>query len=199
MREDVESKIFDPFFSTKFAGRGMGLAVIKGIIHSHNGAINIVSAPGQGSRFEILLPCSNEPARKRHDKAGFSVVGEVVSSSGAVLIVEDERLSRKALAMLLGACGYETLAVGSAEEALSILSADVAPDFALVDVDLPGMSGLEFAEQLNRVRPDVFTVLITAAEGERIQKFLREHPVTYLRKPLDFDHLLGVLSSTHAH
>jgi len=61
------------------------------------------------------------------------------------------------------------------------------------------MSGLEFAEQLNRVRPDVFTVLITAAEGERIQKFLREHPVTYLRKPLDFNHLLGVLSSTHAH
>ena len=118
---------------------------------------------------------------------------------GRVLIVEDERLSRKALAMLLGACGYETLSAGSAEEALSMLSAEVAPDFALVDVDLPGMSGLEFAEQLNRVRPDVCTVLITAAEGERIQKFLREHPVTYLRKPLDFDHLLGVLSATHAH
>jgi CheY-like chemotaxis protein len=118
---------------------------------------------------------------------------------GRVLIVEDERLSRKALAMLLGACGYETIAAGSAEEALSMLSAEVEPDFALVDVDLPGMSGLEFAEQLNRVRPDVCTVLITAAEGERIQKFLREHPVTYLRKPLDFDHLLGVLSATHAH
>jgi CheY-like chemotaxis protein len=118
---------------------------------------------------------------------------------GRVLIVEDERLSRKALAMLLGACGYETIAAGSAEEALSMLSAEVEPDFALVDVDLPGMSGLEFAEKLNRVRPDVCTVLITAAEGERIQKFLREHPVTYLRKPLDFDHLLGVLSATHAH
>ena len=97
----MESKIFDPFFSTKFAGRGMGLAVIKGIIHSHNGAINIVSAPGQGSRFEILLPCSNEPARKRHDKAGFSVVGEVVSSSGAVLIVEDEHTLRAAISKML--------------------------------------------------------------------------------------------------
>jgi CheY-like chemotaxis protein len=118
---------------------------------------------------------------------------------GRVLIVEDERLSRKALAMLLGACGYETLAAGSAEEAISLLDFEDAPDFALVDVDLPGMSGLEFAERLNRARPNVCTVLITAAEGERIQKFVREHPVVYLRKPLDFDHLLGVLGATHAH
>jgi len=118
---------------------------------------------------------------------------------GRVLIVEDESLSRKALAMLLGACGYETLSAGSAEEAISMMSSEGAPDFALVDVDLPGMSGLEFAERLNKSRPDVFTVLITAAEGERIESFIRQHPVMYIRKPLDFDHLLGVLSEVHAH
>lgn len=122
-----------------------------------------------------------------------------IREDSRVLIVEDERLSRKALAILLGACGYETLAAGSAEEAISLLRSEDAPRFALVDVDLPGMSGLEFAECLNRVRPDVCTVLITAAEGERIQKFVREHPVVYLRKPLNFDHLLGVLEATQVH
>ena len=118
---------------------------------------------------------------------------------GHVLIVEDERVSRKALALLLRACGYKTVAAESAEEALRLLALDDRPDFALVDVDLPGMSGLELAERLEETRPGTFTVLITAAEGDRIRNFVRDHPVAYLRKPLDFDHLLGLLSDVHAH
>ena len=121
------------------------------------------------------------------------------SEDGRVLIVEDERVSRKALALLLTACGYNAVAAGSAEEALRMLAEDDAPEFALVDVDLPGMSGLEFAAQLEEQTPNVFTVLITAAEGDRIENFRRDHAVAYLRKPLDFDHLLGLLSEVHAH
>jgi CheY-like chemotaxis protein len=116
-----------------------------------------------------------------------------IADDGHVLIVEDERVSRKALALLLDACGYKTVAAGSAEEALDLLRSD-APDIALVDVDLPGMSGLELVERLESFRPGTFTVLITAAEGERIRNFLRDHPVGYLRKPVDFDHLLEVLN-----
>ena len=118
---------------------------------------------------------------------------------GHVLIVEDERVSRKALALLLRACGYKTVAAESAEEALRLLALDDRPDFALVDVDLPGMSGLELAERLEETRPGTFTVLITAAEGERIESFRRDHAVAYLRKPLDFEHLLGLLSEVQAH
>jgi CheY-like chemotaxis protein len=120
------------------------------------------------------------------------------AADGHVLIVEDERVSRKALALLLRACGYRTLAAGSAEEALTILSRDDRADFALVDVDLPGMSGLELAERLAETRPGTFTVLITAAEGDRILNFVRDHPVAYLRKPVDFEHLLGLLGAVHA-
>lgn len=117
---------------------------------------------------------------------------------GQVLIVEDERVSRKALALLLGAYGYRTISAGSAEEALTLLSADGAPDVALLDVDLPGMSGLELAEHLEATRPGTFTVLITAAEGDRILDFLRDHPAAYLRKPLNIDHLLSLLSGVQA-
>ena len=117
---------------------------------------------------------------------------------GRVLIVEDERVSRKALTILLGACGYDTLAAGSAEEALCLLRSEEAPHVALVDVDLPGMSGLEFAERLERTRPDVYTVLITAAEGERIDNFVRDHGVGYMRKPVDFDHLIEMLGAMNA-
>ena len=116
-----------------------------------------------------------------------------------VLIVEDERVSRKALSLLLSSCGYDTVSAGSAEEALRLLGSEQAPQIALVDVDLPGMSGLELAERLEASQPDVFTVLITAAEGERIDNFMREHSVSYIRKPLDFDHLMEMLSEMHAH
>ena len=118
---------------------------------------------------------------------------------GQILIVEDERVSRKAMGLLLRACGYTTVSAGSAEEALSLLDLDDRPDFALVDVDLPGMSGLELAERLEEIRPGTFTVLITAAEGDRIVNFMRDHPVAYMRKPVDFDSLLGLLSDAQAH
>jgi PAS domain S-box-containing protein len=62
MTPEVQTRIFDPFFTTKSPGHGLGLAVIQGIVRSHLGAINIVSSAGQGSRFEILLPCVDQPA-----------------------------------------------------------------------------------------------------------------------------------------
>src|SRR5205814_8745503 len=57
MTEEIQSRIFDPFFSTKFAGRGLGLAAVQGIIRSHGGAMRVVTAPEQGTRFEVFLPC----------------------------------------------------------------------------------------------------------------------------------------------
>ena len=62
MSEEIQARMFDPFFSTKFAGRGMGLAAVHGIVRSHGGAIDVISAPGQGTRIGVLLPCAAERA-----------------------------------------------------------------------------------------------------------------------------------------
>src|SRR6202158_99775 len=74
MTETVKAKIFDPFFSTKFAGRGLGLAVVQGIVRTHSGDINLRSAPGEGTTFQVLLPCTLERVAK---------VGGAVTSAGA--------------------------------------------------------------------------------------------------------------------
>jgi DNA-binding NtrC family response regulator len=111
-----------------------------------------------------------------------------------VLIVEDENVSRLALKRLLDRCGYHAQACGSAEEALNKLDDTDVPDVALVDVDLPGMSGLDLAAQIERTSPQTLTVLITAASGERINSFCRAHPVAYLQKPVNFDHLLSIIN-----
>jgi CheY-like chemotaxis protein len=111
-----------------------------------------------------------------------------------VLIVEDERVSRRALALLLAASGYRAAAYESAEAALAGVDGGPPPDVALVDVDLPGMSGLDFVSKLEERLPGTKAVLLTAAAGERNDRFRREHRGDYLRKPVDFPRLLMLLT-----
>jgi CheY-like chemotaxis protein len=110
-----------------------------------------------------------------------------------VLIVEDEGISRRALAMLLQSFGYHPAAYESAEQALEYLDHHPPPALMLVDVDLPGMNGLELINRLRQNHPSFRAVLITAADGDRIARFRRENTVDYLRKPLNFDRLLQLL------
>ena len=113
-----------------------------------------------------------------------------------VLIVEDERVSRNALRKLLAASGYHSEAFESAEDALRDMADRDMPPVALIDVDLPGMSGLDLATRLEQMRPDMVKVLITAASGDRIENFRRNHEVHYIRKPLDFPRLLRLLADS---
>jgi CheY-like chemotaxis protein len=122
---------------------------------------------------------------------------EKIRRAVMVLIVEDEKVSRKALAALLSASGYDARAVGSAEEALQVLEHEEVPDVALVDLDLPGMKGDEFLRRLNQQAPNVDTILITAADHDRVAG-LEAPPVRHLQKPIDFRHLLSLLPSDNS-
>jgi CheY-like chemotaxis protein len=113
-----------------------------------------------------------------------------------VLIVEDDVVSRAALKMLLSASGYETRAVASAEEALRIAKregTEGAPLVALVDVDLPGMSGLELLERLEREHIDCPAVLVSATNRDSVGRWV-ERGIPHVQKPVDFRHLLSVIS-----
>lgn len=116
-----------------------------------------------------------------------------------VLIVEDERVSRHALASLLSEYGYPTQAYGTAEELLEEVQRGTRVAAVLADVDLPGMSGMEMLSRLEKDNPGVCAVLITAAEGEHIARFCKEHGCKYLRKPLNFGSLLETLEKSGVH
>jgi CheY-like chemotaxis protein len=115
-------------------------------------------------------------------------------SSPQVLLVEDERVSRRALKALLSASGYTTQAAATAEEALQMLDGTPLPRIALVDLNLPGMSGLDLIERLEQLNHGVFAVLITAQGGERLVDSLRRRGVAYMQKPINFDRLLTMLA-----
>ena len=113
-----------------------------------------------------------------------------------ILIVEDESVSRRALVSLLQSSGYDTLDAASAEEALELVRKEGLPDVALVDLNLPGMNGLEFIRELEKNDSHVYSVLVTAAEPETVAS--TQPPTTpdkYFRKPLQFEDLLGLLGS----
>jgi CheY-like chemotaxis protein len=115
----------------------------------------------------------------------------------AVLIVEDERIARRALSSLLAASGYVTEAAGSAEEALALLNLKgETPKVILVDLNLPGMNGLDFIRRVGQRNPAVLAVLMTGAGEETLRAALEEYrqPVPCLRKPLDFNRLLSLIS-----
>lgn len=110
-----------------------------------------------------------------------------------VLIVEDEAISRRALASLLELSGYHTLAVPTAEEAIERFAGGDVPEVALIDLDLPGMNGLELIEFLRARHPRVVPVLITATSRERIEHLSEGKSVEYMRKPIDLQYLLTLM------
>lgn len=121
------------------------------------------------------------------------------SDIAEVLLVEDEEISRRALATLLQAKGFITKTAASAEEALQLLTHGAHPRLALVDLDLPGMNGLQLIDELAHQQPAIPAVLITASSLERLEQMVGDSRLAYLRKPLDLGRLMKLLPKPVSH
>ena len=121
------------------------------------------------------------------------------SADSTIMIVEDDPVTRRVLALLLSGCGYPTEAAASAEEALDLVRDGHVPEVALVDLDLPGMNGLEFISRLEQVKPDTFMVLLTASSLEKLNATRKNQHFIYLRKPSNFQYLLSLIDRNQLH
>ena len=195
MTPEVQSKIFDPFFTTKRTGRGLGLAAVQGIVRSHNGAINVVSSLGQGTSFEVLLPCTNKAVELSPDIVKRPSSNEMRSVSGTVLVVEDEDTLRFAVSKMLRMKGYSAIEAIDGRTAVDLFRANAPEiDVVLLDLTLPMMSGPEVFAEVRRIRPDV-AVILTSAYGEEatLSAFGGQHAWAFIRKPYQINEVTKLI------
>ena len=196
MTEAVKAKIFDPFFSTKFAGRGLGLAVVQGIVRDHGGAIDLTSSPGEGTTFEVLLPCVPKMVAKVHSSMIPSGNGQTNGRTKAILVVDDEETLRSALSKSLRKNGFLVMEAADGSSAMDLLCLHKDEiDVVLLDVTLPGIVSREIFEETQRRRPPLRVIVTSAYSREIVDASFAGLKVEYfIRKPfrlVDIAHLLG--------
>lgn len=196
MDADTVSRIFDPFYTTKFSGRGLGLAAVQGIVRGHDGLLSVTSAPGQGTVFTVLVPGTDAGATPEDTKTGD--LGPV--GPGCVLFVDDEQMIRELAQRVLEASGLEVLLAADGEEAERLFrSRSHEIGAVVVDLTMPHLSGHEVFENLRSIAADVPVVLASgypAAEATR--RFAPDSLAGFLKKPFAPADLVRVVQAALA-
>ncbi len=182
MDKKTREKIFDPFYTTKQQGRGLGLAAVIGIVRGHKGAISIYSEPGRGTTFKVLFPAVDQPARPRRDSMGSE---NSWTGSGTVLLVDDDETVRVMGQQLLEQIGFKVLTAGNGIEALDLLEARGEEIICIVlDLNMPKMGGEETLRNLAR-RKRKIPVILTSGYNEQdvSSRFVGKKLAGFLQKP----------------
>jgi signal transduction histidine kinase/ActR/RegA family two-component response regulator len=185
MDEATRTRVFEPFFTTRELGHGtgLGLSSVHGVVKQAGGHIRVASQPGQGSRFEIVLPRHAAPAQLglRDDPRIWS------PGFGSVLVVEDQEQVRRSLTRLLQDAGYEVESAENAEQALSVARRrDERIDLLVTDVIMPGVSGIELSRRMRVLYPNIAVLLVSGYAGGEINLHSEVGDnVQFLQKPFD--------------
>ena len=192
MNEETRSRIFDPFYTTKATGRGLGLSAVKGIITKHRGVIRLTSEPGHGTTFTILLPTI---AGKNSAKPKEEVARNGDTSRKQVLVVDDDPALRAILCKRLRHSGFAVLEASDGKLAVDIFCEHMdAIDVVLLDVSMPKLSGEEVHQQLRSQRDDVPIVLMSGFnEDEIIDRMSGERIDGTLQKPITAEKLMSTI------
>jgi CheY-like chemotaxis protein len=198
MDKATRGRIFDPFFSTKSLGRGLGLPAVFGIVRGHRGAIQLQSEPGGGTVFRVLFLASNAPlARPEPPPAPRATpVG-----GGTVLVVDDEALVRRFVGSVLRRAGFVALEAADGEEALAVHAAHAAEIRAvLLDLTMPRLGGEETLRAL-RARDARLPVILSsgyAIDGPEARSSINDASA-FLQKPYEVEALLRTIRSVLGH
>ena len=183
MSPETLARIFDPFFSTRFTGRGLGLAAVVGIVRAHKGALRVRTAVDVGSTFELLLPAQEGPATPPPEALSPAKHASLASwrTTGTALVVDDEAGVRDLVRTVLERAGMRVVVADSGEKGIAEFNAQ-ANDvrLLLVDLTMPGLDGRETLREIRKIRPDVAAILMS---GYSSADLANSDAYAFLQKP----------------
>jgi CheY-like chemotaxis protein len=182
------ARLWEPFFTTKTEGTGLGLSMVYGIVRQHEGLIRAESRVGFGSTFHIFLPLHHETA----SRPSAATPAPNVRGDETILVAEDEALIRELLKETLSDLGYTVLLADNGADALALFSKDpVAIDLVILDVVMPKLSGPEAFALMTAQRPNIKALFISGhtPESARLPQHIDGTRRAFLPKPFHVDAL----------
>jgi len=194
MNDTTIGRIFDPFFTDKFTGRGLGLAVVLGIVKASEGCVTVKSEPGRGSVFQVMWPFSSENGPGTGENK--SVASATLQSGGIILLVDDQEMVRKTANAMLTRLGFEVLMAKDGEEAVGLFSElHQTIRLVLTDLTMPRLNGWETLGALRRIRSDIPVILASGYDmNSAFAENQGEQPQAFLSKPYQMNDLKRALA-----
>ncbi len=186
IRDEDLQKIFDPYFSTKSkdTGSGLGLYVTYGIIKAHNGVIDVTSKINKGTAFNVYIP-SFEPTKTKKSEEPYEKI---------ILLADDEPMLSDLLAELLESNGYSVIKVGTGEEAIKLLREEIKVDLAIIDYNMPELSGLETIGAIRKLNLNIPIILSSGSMRlDEDEEYYKHKIESRLQKPYEFETMLATI------
>ncbi len=202
--DEVKQRMFEPFYSTKIFGRGLGLSAVAGIVKAHKGAIKVYTELGKGTSIKVLFPAIRGKSSGKGEgedlskgKYTESVEVEREFYKGLILVVDDEKMVRETVKNMLEQGGYKVITAEDGQKAIETYKVyKDSVDLVLLDMTMPIYDGEETFRELRRIKPDVKVIL---SSGYNIQdlmdRFVGKGLAGFIQKPFILSTLLKTIES----
>jgi CheY-like chemotaxis protein len=183
MTDETRERMFEPFFSTRFAGRGLGLAASLGIIRAHRAAVRVRSAPGEGTRVQVLFPLSPPDLSEAIEELPAQVTQRLAGK--VVMVVDDEAAVRDVTARVLRNAGCRVIVCSDGDEALRALEEwGGRVDLLVLDLTMPRVPGEQVFSRVSRDMPELPVIVASGySEAEALARLQGNAPKEFLHKP----------------
>ncbi len=190
MSPNTLMRVFDPFFSTKSEGTGLGLSVVMGIIKRHRGGLNVSSQLNRGSTFEILLPVAEEAS-----PVAQPIPTTQASTAGTVLVIDDEATLRQTVRDILESVEMTVLTAPNGRTGVDMLRKRQGEiDLVLLDIRMSGLDGTQTLELLRKIDPALKVIISSGySSSEQITRLDGARNIKFLPKPYLSDELIGAV------